>query len=63
MLTSTPVSTTTPASATAVPNHVRRPTAMPIRRLSRAAQTGWVHTSATDDATVVSPMLGTHVAK
>ena len=46
-----------------MPIHARRPTGVPRIPASSAVHTGWVQTSATEDATVVRLMLGTHVAK
>ena len=46
-----------------MPHHASRGTCSPRHRAMSAAHTGWVATSATDDATDVNDRLGTHVAK
>ena len=62
-VTSTPVTATTPASASPVPAQVRRLTRCPPARWISAVHTGVVDTSAVEVATVVSRTLGTQVAK
>ena len=52
-----------PASAVPIPHQASRGTISPRQRAISAAHTGWVATSATDDATDVKARLGTQVAK
>ncbi len=49
--------------ASPIPHHAPRGTWWPRRRAISAAHTGWVDTSATDDATDVNDRLGIQVAK
>ena len=46
-----------------MPIHTRLSIRTPVARAMRAAQMGWVATSAVDAATVVSVNDGIHVAK
>src|SRR5579872_6165512 len=60
---STPVAIATPSRATAIPDQAVRVIRSPPARARSAAHTGWVETSATDEATVVSERLAIHAAK
>jgi len=63
VLTSTPVMTTAPQTATAIPVHARELICAPLRRASNAAQMGCVDTNAVALATLVNVRLGTQVPK
>src|SRR6266545_6551674 len=60
---STPLKSTAPATATPMPVQACAGTCSPRPRAMSAAHTGWVATSATEDATDVNERLGTQVAK